>query len=253
MKRKMVIANRKMHGNIPDNKAFLEGLLDEVAELPDADYVVCMPHPYHFQVQAILTGTRISWGGQTMSRFEFGAHTGSTSPLMLLEFGCKYVIIGHSERRLSGYESDEASGQRFEEAIKVGLIPIFCMGETLKEFEAGMTVDVVIRQLNAVINRVGKEGLAKGIIAYEPVWAIGTGKAATPEHAQCILSFLRGHIELIDEALAKNITILYGGSVNAKNAQKLFSMPDIDGGLIGGASLNTQEFIAICKAANDAS
>lgn len=249
----MVIANRKMHGNIPDNKAFLEGLLDEVAELPDADYVVCMPHPYHFQVQAILTGTRISWGGQTMSRFEFGAHTGSTSPLMLLEFGCKYVIIGHSERRLSGYESDEASGQRFEEAIKVGLIPIFCMGETLKEFEAGMTVDVVIRQLNAVINRVGKEGLAKGIIAYEPVWAIGTGKAATPEHAQCILSFLRGHIELIDEALAKNITILYGGSVNAKNAQKLFSMPDIDGGLIGGASLNTQEFIAICKAANDAS
>lgn len=252
MRRKMVIANRKMHGNIPDNQAFMEGLLNGVSSLPNADYAVCLPHPYHFQAQAMLTGTPINWGGQTMSRYEFGAHTGSTSPLMLLEFGCKYVIIGHSERRLSGYESDEASGQRFEEAIKVGLIPIFCMGETLDEFEAGMTVEVVIRQLNAVINQVGIEGLAKGIIAYEPVWAIGTGKAATPEHAQCILSFLRGHIELINKELAKNITILYGGSVNAKNAEKLFSMPDIDGGLVGGASLITSEFIAICKAANDA-
>ena len=253
MRRKMVIANRKMHGNIPDNKEFLESLLYGVSNLPDADYVVCMPHPYHFQAQAILTGTQINWGGQSMSRFGFGAHTGSISPYMLLEFGFKYVIIGHSERRMSGYESDTASGKRFEEAIKVGLSPIFCMGETLEEFEAGVTVDVVIRQLNAVITHVGIKGLTKGIIAYEPVWAIGTGKAATPEHAQCILSFLRGHIELLDEEVANNITILYGGSVNAKNAEKLFSMPDIDGGLIGGASLNTQEFIAICKAANDAS
>ena len=119
MRRKMVIANRKMHGNIPDNQAFLESLLEGVSGLTNADYAVCLPHPYHFQAQAILTGTRINWGGQTMSRFEFGAHTGSTSPLMLLEFGCKYVIIGHSERRLSGYESDEASGQRFEEAIEL--------------------------------------------------------------------------------------------------------------------------------------
>lgn len=253
MRRKMVIANRKMHGNIPDNKEFLEGLLDGTAGFDHAEYVVCLPHPYHFQAQAILTGTPINWGGQTMSRFEFGAHTGSISPYMLLEFGCKYVIMGHSERRMSGYESDTASGQRFEEAIKVGLTPIFCMGETLKEFEMGMTVDVVIRQLNAVIEYVGAKGLAKGILAYEPVWAIGTGKAATPEHAQCILSFLRGHIELLDEEVAQNITILYGGSVNSKNAAKLFSMPDIDGGLVGGASLNTQEFVAICKAANGAS
>jgi triosephosphate isomerase len=126
------------------------------------------------------------------------------------------------------------------------------MGETLEEFEAGMTVDVVIRQLNAVLKDVGAHGLAKGIIAYEPVWAIGTGKAATPEHAQCILSFLRGHIELLDAGVAENVRILYGGSVNAENAQSLFSMPDIDGGLVGGASLDVNAFVKICLAANDA-
>jgi triosephosphate isomerase (TIM) len=253
MRRKLVVANRKMHGSIPDNKRFMEGLLAGTADAGNADYVVCLPHPYHFQAQAMLSGSPIGWGGQTVSRFEYGAHTGSISASMLLEFGCQYVIMGHSERRKSGYESDAASGERFEAAIKAGLIPIFCMGETLEEFEEGMTVDVVIRQLNAVLKHVGAEGLAKGVLAYEPVWAIGTGKAATPEHAQCILSFLRGHIELLDEDVASKIRILYGGSVNAQNAGRLFAMPDIDGGLVGGASLNTEEFVQICLAANAAS
>lgn len=253
MRRKMVIANRKMHGSIPDNQQFLEGLLQSTAATGKADYVVCLPHPYHFQAQAILTGSPIGWGSQSMSRYEYGAHTGSVSRSMLLEFGCQYVIMGHSERRKSGYESDNATGQRFGAAIEVGLTPILCVGETLEELESGMTVDVVIHQLNAVLEHVGIKNLAKGILAYEPVWAIGTGKAATPEHAQCILSFLRGHIELMDQEVAENLRILYGGSVNAKNAASLFAMPDIDGGLIGGASLDKKEFVAICKAANDAS
>jgi len=159
------------------------------------------------------------------------------------------VIIGHSERRQRGHDTDLSTGERFEAATKAGLKPIFCMGETLAEYEEGITDVVTIRQLNAVIHEIGVQGLAKGVLAYEPVWAIGTGKAASPEHAQNVLSFLRGHIEVLDAELAQNIRILYGGSVKADNAEKLFAMPDIDGGLVGGASLNTEEFVAICQAA----
>jgi triosephosphate isomerase len=187
-----------------------------------------------------------------MSRYLSGAYTGSVSPTMLKEFGCQYVIIGHSERRQRGHDTDMSTGERFEVAVKAGLTPIFCMGETLDEYEEGVTDLVTIRQLNAVIQEIGVQGLAGGVLAYEPVWAIGTGKAATPEHAQNVLSFLRGHIEILDAELAQHIRILYGGSVNAANAAKLFSMPDIDGGLVGTASLNTQEFVAICQAASSA-
>jgi triosephosphate isomerase len=171
---------------------------------------------------------------------------------MLKDFGCEYVIIGHSERRQRGHDTDLSTGERFEVATNAGLKPIFCMGETLEEFEDGLTDIVTIRQLNAVIQEIGMQGLAKGVLAYEPVWAIGTGRAATPEHAQNILSFLRGHIEILDAEVARNIRILYGGSVKADNAAKLFSMPDIDGALVGGASLNTEEFVAICQAASQA-
>jgi triosephosphate isomerase (TIM) len=252
MRRKLVIANRKMHGSIPENKDFLEKLLEGTQDLNMADYVACMPHPYHFQAQAMLTGTHLHWGGQTMSRFASGAHTGSISPYMLLEFGCTYVIMGHSERRMAGYESDTASGQRFEEALRVGLTPVLCMGETLNEYEMGLTASVTTRQLTAVIDQVGVQNLAKGVLAYEPIWAIGTGKAASPEHAQIILRFLREHIAVRDPEVAKNIRILYGGSVNAANAARLFAMPDIDGGLVGKASLDTAEFIEICRAAHNA-
>ncbi|OIQ88232.1 triosephosphate isomerase [mine drainage metagenome] len=250
MRRKMVVANRKMHGSIPSNQAFLEGLLEGTRGFGNADYAVCVPHPYLFHAQAILTGTPVAWGGQNMSRYASGAFTGSVSPGMLVEFGCEYVIIGHSERRLRGHDSDDSVGERFEVAIKAGLKPIFCMGETLAEYEDGLTDVVTIRQLNAVINQVGMQGLAEGVLAYEPVWAIGTGRAATPEHAQAILCFLRGHIALMDEAVAENIHILYGGSVKADNAARLFAMPDIDGGLVGGASLVTEDFVAICRAAS---
>lgn len=250
MRRKLVVANRKMNGNLSSNKAFFEGLLSGTKNYNNADYVVCVPHPYLFQAEAILKGSTIAWGGQNMSRYEFGAYTGSVSPSMLKEFGCEYVIIGHSERRQRGHDTDLSTGERFEAATHAGLKPIFCMGETLEEYEDGLTDVVTIRQLNAVIQEIGVAGLAKGVLAYEPVWAIGTGRAATPEHAQNILSFLRGHIEILDAEVAKNIRILYGGSVKSDNAAKLFSMPDIDGGLVGGASLNTDEFVTICQLAS---
>ena len=251
MRRKLVVANRKMNGSLPTNQAFLEGLLVGTRDYPHADYVVCMPHPYLFQSEAILKDSPITWGGQNMSRYASGAYTGSVAPSMLMEFGCEYVIIGHSERRQRGHDTDHSIGERFEIATKAGLKPIFCMGETLEEYEEGITDVVTIRQLNAVIEVVGIKGLLDGVLAYEPVWAIGTGKAASPEHAQNILSFLRGHIELLDADIAQSIRILYGGSVKADNAAKLFSMPDIDGGLVGGASLNTDEFVAICQAASN--
>lgn len=252
MRRKLVVANRKMNGNLPNNQAFLDGLLAGTKEHSNADYAVCVPHPYLFQAQSILQGSPIAWGGQNMSRYLSGAYTGSVSPTMLKEFGCQYVIIGHSERRQRGHDTDMSTGERFDVAVNAGLTPIFCMGETLDEYEEGITDLVTIRQLNAVIQAIGVQGLAGGVLAYEPVWAIGTGKAATPEHAQNVLSFLRGHIEILDAELAQHIRILYGGSVNAVNAAKLFSMPDIDGGLVGTASLNTPEFIAICQAASSA-
>ena len=252
MRRKLVVANRKMNGSLPSNKAFLEGLLAGTRDYKNADYVVCVPHPYLFQAEAILKGSPIAWGGQNMSRFESGAYTGSVSSGMLTEFCCEYVIIGHSERRQRGHDNDHSIGERFEVATKAGLKPILCIGETLAEYEDGITDVVTIRQLNAVIREIGVKGLANGVLAYEPIWAIGTGKAATPEHAQNILSFLRGHIEMLDAEIAESIRILYGGSVKADNATELFSMPDIDGGLVGGASLNTDEFVAICQAASDA-
>jgi len=251
MRRKLVVANRKMNGSLSSNKAFFDGLVAGTKDFRQADYVVCTPHPYLFQAEALLKSSPIAWGGQNMSRYESGAYTGSVSSGMLKEFGCEYVIIGHSERRQRGHDTDHSIGERFDVAIKAGLKPIFCMGETLEEYEEGITDVVTIRQLNAVISEIGVQGLANGILAYEPIWAIGTGKAATPEHAQNILSFLRGHIELLDAEIAENIRILYGGSVKADNAVKLFSMPDIDGGLVGGASLNTDEFVAICQAASN--
>lgn len=252
MRRKLVIANRKMNGNIPSNQAFLEALIAGTCDDQSADYVVCLPHPYLYQAQNILSSTHIAWGGQNMSRFQSGPYTGSVSPTMLVEFGCRYVIIGHSERRTRGHETDHSAGERFEAAAHAGIVPIFCVGDTLAEYEAGKTDEVTFRQLTAVIEQLGVAGLANAILAYEPIWAIGTGRAASPAHAQAILGFLRNHIAQLDQEIAANIRILYGGSVNAKNCTELFSMPDIDGGLVGTASLNTEEFITICKVASSA-
>lgn len=253
MRRKLVVANRKMHGNIQNNRELFEGLLDAAPTFQNTDVAVCVPHPYLFQAQAMLANTPIAWGGQNMSRHQSGPYTGSVSPDMLVEFGCSYVIIGHSERRSRGHDSDNSVGERFRAATAVGLKPIFCMGETLEEYEQGLTDLVTIRQLNAVIQQVGIGSLAKGVLAYEPVWAIGTGRAATPEHAQTILHFLRGYLKLKDQEVGERVQILYGGSMNASNAAELLSMPDIDGGLIGSASLQTDHFISVCVEASKAS
>ncbi len=252
MRRKLVVANRKMYGSIPSNQSFFEGVLTGTAGMKDAGCAICVPHPYLFQAQSILSGTPISWGGQNMSRHDCGAYTGSVSPVMLREFGCEYVIIGHSERRARGHETDQSCGERFDAAIKAGLKPILCIGETLEEYQEGITDLVTVRQLNAVIEQVGIERLSLGVLAYEPVWAIGTGKAATPAHVAAILDFLRGHVALLNEQVANDIQILYGGSVKPDNIAQLLKVPDLDGGLIGGASLVTEDFVRICEAANEA-
>jgi triosephosphate isomerase len=250
MRRKLVIGNWKMHGSLDWNKALLETLVEGLRDYRRADYAVCIPHPYLFQAQSILQGTNVAWGGQNMHQYEAGAFTGSVAPHMLVDFGCSYVIIGHSERRGLCHEDDPLIATKFEGAIKVGIKPIFCVGETRDEHEAGKAKEVVARQLDAVIDRVGAEGLGKGALAYEPVWAIGTGRGASPEHAQNMHAYIRNRLASLDSRVASGLRILHGGSVRVANAAKLLSMPDVDGALLGNASLVAEQFIAICRAAN---
>ncbi|MFH2139310.1 MAG: triose-phosphate isomerase [Pseudomonadota bacterium] len=249
MRRKLVVGNWKMHGNLASNKALLEGVLAGVKALGTADYGVCVPYPYMAQAQSLLQGSNVAWGAQNLSQHEKGAFTGAVAPGMLVDFGCKYVIIGHSERRALFHESNDIAAAKFDTAIKFGLTPIFCVGETLEERESGVTEQVVGRQLEVILNHVGAQALAKAVIAYEPVWAIGTGKTATPEQAQAVHAFIRQRVAQLDPAVAQGLRILYGGSMKPANAAELMGMPDIDGGLIGGASLVAEEFVAICSAA----
>jgi len=250
MRRKLVVGNWKMYGGLEWNKALLETIVEGLRDYRNADYVVCVPHPYLFQAQAILQDTNIAWGGQNMHQYEGGAFTGSVAPHMLVDFGCSYVIIGHSERRGLCHEDDALIASKFETALKVGMKPIMCVGETREEHEAGKAHEVVARQIDAVINLIGPEGLAKGVLAYEPVWAIGTGKGAPPEKAEAIHHFIRKRVAKLNPGVASSLRILHGGSVRVANAAKLLSMPDIDGALLGNASLVAEQFIAICRAAN---
>lgn len=250
MRRKLVVGNWKMYGNLGWNKTLLETIVAGVHDYRNADYAICVPHPYLCQAQSILQGTNVAWGGQNMNQFEGGAFTGSVAPHMLVDFGCSYVIIGHSERRELCNESDPVVAAKFEAAVKVGMKPIFCIGESREEHEAGETEEVVARQLDAVLTRVGAEGLAEGVLAYEPVWAIGTGRGASPQKAQSVHAFIRNRIASLDSGVAASIRILHGGSVRVANAAQLLSMPDIDGALVGNASLVADQFIAICRAAN---
>lgn len=250
MRRKLVVGNWKMYGNLDSNKALLEALIAGLRNYRHADYAVCVPTPYLFQAQAMLTGTNIEWGAQNMSQFEAGAFTGSVAPHMLVDFGCSYVIIGHSERRELCNESDSVVAAKFQAAIKDGMKPILCIGETREEYDAGMTEEVVGRQLDAVLNRFGPRELCQGVLAYEPVWAIGTGRGAAPETAQAVHAFIRNRVAKLDKAAAAKLRILHGGSVRVANAAQLLSMPDVDGALVGHASLVAEEFLAICRAAN---
>ena len=248
MRRKLVAGNWKMHGSLAENQQLLEGVLAGIAGAK-VDVAVCVPFPYLAQVQTKLAGSAIAWGAQNLSQHGKGAFTGEVSAAMLRDFGCKYAIVGHSERRALYGESDELIAAKFEAAQAAGLVPILCVGETLSEREAGVTEQVVARQLDAVIGKSGVGALADAVVAYEPVWAIGTGKTATPQQAQEVHAFIRGKIAALDPAVAQGLIIQYGGSMKANNAAELLAQPDIDGGLIGGASLVAEEFLAICKAA----
>ncbi len=245
MRQSLVVANWKMNGSIQQNQLLLDSFKQGIGSVQHAEVAVCPPFVYLQQVSELLKGTAISWGAENVSHQNPGAFTGEVAASMLTDFGCKYVIVGHSERRTLYGESDQVVAEKFARAQLAGLIPILCIGELLEEREAGETENVVRRQLTAVMGRVNS--LAKSVIAYEPVWAIGTGKTATPQQAQEVHAFIRDFIP--EQDVAKNIQILYGGSVKGSNAAELFSMPDIDGGLIGGASLKADEFLTICQAA----
>jgi triosephosphate isomerase len=246
MRKKLVAGNWKMNGSLAENAALLAAIKPALAGI---EAVVCVPFPYLAQAQVLLAGSSIAWGAQNLSEQGKGAFTGEVSAAMLLDFGCKYVIVGHSERRSLYGESDALVASKYMVAQAAGLIPILCVGESLDERESGVTEAVVARQLDAVIDAAGVGSLAKAVVAYEPVWAIGTGKTASPEQAQAVHAFIRGKIAALDSGMANQLVIQYGGSVKASNASELMAQPDIDGGLIGGASLVAGEFVAICQAA----
>ncbi len=248
MRQTLVAGNWKMNGSLEANHQLLEGLKAGVDAGVKSKVVVCPPAIYVAQAAEMLSGSPIAWGGQNLCREASGAFTGEISAGMLLDLKCEYVIVGHSERRALYGESDQLVAEKYRAAQQAGLTPILCVGEMLEERESGDTETVVARQLDAVIDLVGMQAIGAGVIAYEPVWAIGTGKTASPEQAQDVHAFIRARLAGKDAAVAESLQILYGGSVKPDNATELFSMSDIDGGLIGGASLDAESFLGICRA-----
>ena len=244
MRRKLVVGNWKMHGSRAANAELLAALVG--APPGAAEVAVCVPFVFLGETAAQLAGSALLWGAQDVSAHAQGAYTGEVSAAMLAECGCRLVIVGHSERRQYHAESDELVAAKAQAALAQGLTPIVCVGETLAERETGQTDAVVKRQLSAVIHTLG-HCISQVVVAYEPVWAIGTGKTATPEQAQAVHALLRAQLKAAS-GKAGEMKILYGGSVKADNAATLFSQADIDGGLIGGASLKAADFVAICRA-----
>jgi triosephosphate isomerase len=249
MRRPMVAGNWKMHGSRAANETLLAELeMSLKADWP-IDIVVFPPYVYLSEAARTLEGGRIAVGAQDVCAESGGAFTGQVCAAMLKDVGCSYVIVGHSERRRWYHEDDALVARKFAAVLAAGLTPVLCLGETLDEREAKQTEAVIARQLDAVITMHGVGGFARAILAYEPVWAIGTGRTASPEQAQTVHCFLRDRIQAQDAKIARHLRILYGGSVKAGNAAELFTMPDVDGGLVGGASLSADEFQQICAAA----
>lgn len=246
-RQKFVAGNWKMHGSLPANLSLLSAVKAGAAGLK-AKIAVCVPYPYLAQAQSVLAGSNVGWGAQDISEHGQGAYTGEVSGSMLNDFGCHYVIIGHSERRSFYGDTDAIVAAKYAAALKAGLTPIICVGETLAERESDVTAQVVTRQLDAVIAGSGVASLAKAVVAYEPVWAIGTGKTASPAQAQDVHALIRARVAASSPEVAAGLQILYGGSVKPGNAKELFGQPDIDGGLIGGAALVADDFIGICVA-----
>ena len=250
MRQPLVAGNWKMNGSRASIAELLGGLKAGIGQVKTAEVAVCAPAIYIQDAQTQLTGTPIKWGGQDVSVHDSGAYTGEIAGAMLRDFDCHFVIIGHSERRAYHGESDQLVAEKFAAARKAGLVPILCVGETLDEREQGITEQVVGRQLDAVVAHCGIELVGEGVIAYEPVWAIGTGKTASPEQAQEVHAFIRARLAAASPTVADATRVLYGGSMNPKNAAELMAQADIDGGLIGGASLKAADFLAVCAAGN---
>ena len=248
MRRPIVAGNWKMNGDRASAVELIDNILAGIDGI-EAEIVVCPPFILIPDVVPQLTGSVLKWGGQDLSEHHSGAYTGEVAADMLKDYGCNYCIVGHSERRTLYGETDDIVARKFAMAQKSGLTPILCIGETLNQRESGETETVLERQLEAVLNHCGIESFASAVVAYEPVWAIGTGKTASPEQVQDVHGFVRDKLSMIDKKIARGLRIQYGGSVKADNAEALFSQQDVDGGLIGGASLDAEDFLAICRAA----
>lgn len=240
-----------MHGGLSFNQQLLQGVVSGAgACLGSVEAAVCVPYPYLEQVRVALTGTLLGWGAQNVSEHAEGAYTGEVSAAMLDDFDCRYVIVGHSERRAMYGETDAVVAEKFASALASGLRPILCVGETLAQRDAGETLQVVAAQLDVVERRVGVAAFAGAVVAYEPVWAIGTGRAASPGQAQEVHAAIRAKFGSLDEKVAAGLRVIYGGSVKPRGAAELFAMPDIDGALVGGASLVVDDFLEICRVAS---
>jgi len=250
MRRKFVAGNWKMNGSSSQNNKLVSEILAEIGGISRAEIALCPPFVYLMEVGRQIAQSGIALGAQNCAVESPGAFTGEIAATMLIDLGCRYVIIGHSERRALYGESDVLVAAKFATARTAGLIPILCVGERLEEREAGITGEIVARQIDAILDSQGITVFANSVIAYEPVWAIGTGRTATPSQAQEVHAIIRTRLAEHNTEIATQTRILYGGSVKGNNAAELFAMPDIDGGLIGGASLNAQEFMAICAAAD---
>ena len=244
MRNSLIVGNWKMNGGLAANARLLARLAGEWRAAKERVMVVCVPAPYLAQAQASLAGSEVAWGAQDVSEHASGAYTGEVSAAMVAEFGCRYAIVGHSERRQYHGESDAVVGGKARAALNAGLTPIACVGETLAERERGDTEAIVARQMDALIAALGQD-VARAVVAYEPVWAIGTGRTASPSQAQEVHAALRARLARAD---AGEASLLYGGSVKAGNAAALFAMPDVDGALVGGASLDADEFLTIARA-----
>lgn len=249
MRGRLVAGNWKMHGSRSANDGLLDALIAGVRDLSAVECAVCVPFPYLGETAARVASSKLGLGAQTVSEFASGAYTGEVSAPMLAEFGCRFVLVGHSERRALFGESDSQVAAKFAAAQKAGLTPVLCVGETLAEREGSKTEEVVARQLDAILKGSGAAAFSKAVLAYEPVWAIGTGRTASAQQAQEVHAFLRSRVAESDANAAVNLRVLYGGSVKPGNAAEIFAMTDVDGGLIGGASLVAEDFLAICRAA----
>ncbi len=249
MRQFLIAGNWKMNGSLAANEALVSGIVNGVPDGAGFRLLVCPPFPYLASVASQVTGSAVALGAQNVSEHDSGAFTGETAPFMLVDVGCDYAIVGHSERRAIYGETSEQVAAKFLAAQAAGITPILCVGETLEEREAGTTEQVIDEQLDAVLGAAGVDVFAAAVIAYEPVWAIGTGMTATPEQAQEVHRHIRARLAAQDANLAEKVQILYGGSMKGENAPGLLCMPDIDGGLIGGASLKASDFLAIAEAA----